>query len=213
MSRSRLHRKLVQLLMVTALILVGIVAQPVWADDSLERYLASLHDGNLLINPDFEIQDPDIPGRPLGWEPTFNLFDFNQPIWDDEILLSGSRSIRMAAPMDTESSWTSARVPVKPNTTYRFTGYIRTENVVIEKPRFYGTFLVQLYEGDRILFPRPTKAGDNMDGTHDWTRVSFTFTTNHRATHVEVIAALSSFGRASGHVWFDAVKLEEVDDQ
>jgi len=180
------------------------------ADDALLEHLATLHDGNLLPNPDFEEADPAFPGRPLGWSGTYNLTDFNQPIWDDQVALSGSRSLRMAAPMLTEASWQSDKVPVKPETTYRFVGYIRTQDVVQEKARFVGTFLVQAYNGERMLFPRPTQAGPSLEGTNDWTRVEFTFKTPRNTDAVQILGVISFSGRAKGNIWFDAVKLEEV---
>lgn len=182
-------------------------------DELLKAHLATLHEGNLLPNPDFEEADPERPGRPLGWEPTYNLADFNQPIWDSEVYLSGSRSIRMSAPMATEAVWQSAKVPVKAETTYRFVGYVRTRDLAPERARFHGTFLIQAYNGDRMLFPRPTQAGPSLEGTNDWTRVEFTFKTPRNADAIQVIAAVSYSGRARGHIWFDAVKLEEVTEE
>jgi len=179
-------------------------------DEALKQHLATLYEGNLLPNPDFEEADPAFPNRPLGWTGTYNLADFNQPLWDDQVALSGSRSLRMAAPMPTEASWQSDKVPVKPDTTYRFVGYVRTQGLTQERARFVGTFLVQAYSGDRMLFPRPTQAGPSLEGTNDWTRVEFAFKTPRNADSIQVIAAVSFSGRAKGNVWFDAVKLEEV---
>lgn len=179
-------------------------------DELLQAHLATLYEGNLLPNPDFEEADPLLPNRPLGWEPTYNLSDFNQPIWDSGTYLSGSRSLRMSAPIATEAVWQSVKVPVKAETTYRFVGYVRTQDLVPERARFHGTFLIQAYNGDRMLFPRPTKAGQSLQGTQDWTRVEFTFKTPRNTDSIQVIAAVSHAGRATGHIWFDAVKLEEV---
>ncbi len=208
----RVQRKSVWLVCLASAALWALSALPALGagDEALEQHLAALYEGNLLPNPDFEEADPELPNRPLGWSGTYNLLDFNQPIWDDEIALSGSRSLRMAAPMMTEASWQSEKVPVKPDTTYRFTGYVRTQGLEQEKARFVGTFLVQAYSGDRMLFPRPTQAGASLEGTNDWTRVEFTFKTPRNADSIQVIAALSFSGRAKGNVWFDAVKLEEV---
>lgn len=179
----------------------------------LQDHLATLYEGNLLPNPDFEEADPSIPNRPLGWEPTYNLSDFNQPIWDNEVALSGTRSIRMSAPIATEVVWQSVKVPVKAETTYRFVGYVRTRDLEPERARFHGTFLIQAFNGDRMLFPRPTQAGPSLAGTNDWTRVEFTFKTPRNTDAIQVIAAVSYAGRARGHIWFDAVKLEEVTEE
>ena len=119
----------------------------------------------------------------------------------------------MSAPIDTEAVWQSVKVPVKAETTYRFAGYVRTQGLTPERARFHGTFLIQAFNGDRMLFPRPTKAGESLQGTHDWTRVEFTFKTPRNADAIQVIAAVSYAGRARGHVWFDAVKLEEVTEE
>lgn len=208
----RVQRKSVWFAWVASAAVLALSAVSVFAaeDELLQRHLETLYEGNLLPNPDFEEADPALPNRPLGWTGTYNLVDFNQPIWDDQVALSGSRSLRMAAPMMTEASWQSEKVPVKPDTTYRFVGYVRTQGVERERARFVATFLVQAYQGDRMLFPRPTQAGPSLEGTHDWTRVEFTFKTPRNADSVQVIAAISYSGRAKGNVWFDAVKLEEV---
>ena len=125
----------------------------------LQDHLATLYEGNLLPNPDFEEADPSIPNRPLGWEPTYNLSDFNQPIWDNEVALSGTRSIRMSAPIATEVVWQSVKVPVKAETTYRFVGYVRTRISSPKERAFTGLFSSRLSTATGCSFPvRPKPA-------------------------------------------------------
>lgn len=193
---------LVALLLVTST-LAADPAQP-------SPYLEALHQGNLIANPDFEEPSPTNPKWPAHWEATFNLVDFNQPAWDCSVAYSGACSIRMSAPMEAEAAWKSPMIPVKPNTEYRFTGWVKTQGVTPEKPRFYGTYIIELHTDRGPLFPRPFAAGPSFEGDNDWTEVSFTFKTNARATQLQISAVMGWSGRAKGHVWFDAVKLEEV---
>lgn len=173
-------------------------------------YLESLHQNNLIPNPDFDQSSPSNSNWPADWEANFSLVDFNQPAWDCNVSYSGECSIRMSAPMEAEAAWKSPMIPVKPNTEYRFTGYVRTQGLTPEKPRFYGTYVIELFSDRGPLFPRPFASGTNFEGDTDWTDVSFTFRTNARAAELQISAVIGWGGRSKGHVWFDAVKLEEV---
>ena len=185
---------------------------PVWADNdpNSSTYLSALHENNLLPNPDFEEPSQANPNWPAGWEANFNLVDFNQPAWDGAIAYAGRHSIRMSAPMGAEAAWTSPMIDVKPNTKYRFTGYVRTQGVAPQKARFSGTYVISVHSDRGPLFPRPFAAGPCLEGDNEWTEVNLEFKTPARATHLQVSAAIAWGGKAAGHVWFDAVKLEEV---
>lgn len=165
---------------------------------------------NLAPNPDFSLADPDHPEKPLGWEATVSLFDFNQPMWDHEVAYVGERSLRMSAPLETEAHWQSVPIAVRPQTEYRLTGYVRTERLVPERPRFYGTLLVEAFSDRGPLFPRPLAAGPSLGGDNDWTEVSFTFRTPARTETVRIYGVIAYSGRAKGSIWFDGITLEEV---
>jgi|LSQX01.1.fsa_nt_gb hypothetical protein len=204
----RLRSVTLAVLGVVALVLAGTAAAA--DEDVSSAYLADLYEGNLVPNSDFELASESNPNWPADWDATFSLIDFNRPAWDCTVAYSGNCSLRMSAPLEVEAAWVSPMIPVKPNTEYRFTGYVRTQGLTPEKARFYGTFVIELFSDRGPLFPRPFAAGPNFEGDNDWTEVSFTFKTNARAEQLQISAVVGWGGRAKGHVWFDAIQLEEV---
>jgi len=86
---------------------------------------------------------------------------------------------------------------VKPHSTYRLTGWIRTENVTAGTGR--GAFLnVQEVQG-------PTTPP--LTGTNDWTLVELEFESADRDA-VQVNCLFGGWGLSKGRAWYDDLELE-----
>ena len=120
----------------------------------------------------------------------------------DERAHSGEVAIRISS---TRGANTSVRcvVPVKPEHTYRLSGWIKTEGV---KPRGGA---------DGALFNVHELQGANtvkttaLKGNTDWRKVSVTFNSRGREV-ISINCLFGGWGSATGVAWFDDISLVEV---
>lgn len=149
---------------------------------------------NLLPNASFETGREATPAdwSPYVWAgaPGF--------AWDTQGH-TGARSVKIGAASGSDASWWTT-VRVEPNTDYRISGWIRTENVV---PLGGGAGAVLDAHG---LTGTTTPV---LTGSHDWTRVETVINSGSR-TVLQINATLGGGGRARGAAWFDDVVLAPV---
>ena len=110
--------------------------------------------------------------------------------------IDGSPCVKITSSQATDAGL-AATIPVKPNTRYRLSGWVRCENVVIAN-------------GPGILFNihgGPQTKG--IGGTTDWTRVEMEFNSEGR-NEVVVHCLFGGYGGASGTAWYDDLALEEL---
>ena len=148
---------------------------------------------NFLPNPSFE---QDAKGQPRGWktakwggEPAFEFAAVGR---------TGKRSLLILSDKGADASWT-ATVSVEPWSTYRLSGWIKTEDVKAAGGR--GA-LLNLHNIQDVA----TKA---LTGTSDWTKVEVTFETKDQDS-VQVNCLFGGWGNATGKAWFDDLALEQT---
>ncbi len=84
--------------------------------------------GNLLPNPSFEeISDS---GRPEGWTEFHPWGTGATVIVDETVAHSGSRSVKIHCPSDTDRGTVGLFLPVEPGQTYQFQGWLKTEGLI-----------------------------------------------------------------------------------
>ncbi len=146
-----------------------------------------------LPNASFENSDGQ---RPAHWEPyTWNgegAFEYA------EVGRTGKRSVMIASEEGADVAW-HARVPVEPFSTYRLSGWIKTENV---KPAGGRGALVNLHNVQGV-------ATTAVTGTTDWTQVEVTFETGERDS-LWVNCLFGGWGLATGKAWYDDLRLERL---
>ena len=144
---------------------------------------------NLLVNSSFE------DGQ-NGWE--FSSNGKRGVIAVDTIEKhDGKNSIRIENPAG-DDSFLKQAIKVKPKTRYRFTGYIKTKDVVVK-----GTGATLSLEGGF----EHTKS---IVGKTNWAKVTFEFDSGALDT-VKVGARLGHHSSAAmGVAWFDQLSLVEV---
>lgn len=146
---------------------------------------------NLIANDSFENERD---GRPLEWNTSthsgrgeFGLGDVGH---------SGKRSARIASENGGDISW-SQRVNVEPNTSYKLTAWIKTENV-----RGAMGALLNMHE---LQSGTPVRTRP-VTGTKDWTQVEAEFNSgDHKMLTVNCL--FGGWGRSTGVAWFDDIKL------
>jgi len=151
---------------------------------------------NLLPNPSFETQTD---GQPAGWktqtwggEGAFGYADIGR---------TGKRSLMISSQQGADVGW-SAVVPVEPNSTYRLSAWIKTENV--RAPSARGA-LLNLHNLQGV-------ATNAVTGTKDWTKVEVVFDTEG-VDQVQVNCLFGGWGSATGKAWYDDLRLEKLTTQ
>jgi len=168
--------------------------------------VTQLDASNLLQNGSFEDGQYAAGGTPLGWRtdafaggPIFT--------WDNAVAHDGSKSIRIEAAVANDARWVQT-VAVEPDTDYRLSGWVKTDNVMADPGAFLNTganlSILDCFETGCFIASMP------LEGTNDWTRISFGFNSGS-AQQVSVAARLGIYsGGASGTAWFDALQLERI---
>ena len=146
---------------------------------------------NLIDNGSFEDIDNEVP---LGWvqrtwsgEPTFEV--------EKEFGHSGDNCVKIHSEEGADASW-SFQVNLKPNTEYRLSAWIKTEDIGADG---FGAQL-NLHE---LQFEGKS---DAIKGTSDWKQITTEFNSgSHRKLLVNCL--FGGWGRATGTAWFDDVEL------
>ena len=153
---------------------------------------------NLLLNGGFEEARPDLV--PWGWRAGFQRAGSRVAV-STENPCSGRYSLKITSPAPNDA-WLAQKVRVKPNTNYRFSGWILTRNVGPEG-RIGANFSL-IAPG---FYHSPDITGDSI-----WLYTEINFRTHSRQREVTVAVRL---GRAdapvAGTAYFDQVSLVELD--
>ncbi len=147
----------------------------------------------VIANGSFEDLNPN-DQLPRGWRRSQRGAAFSV----DSIAHTGKASVRIAS-SEGADAWWSTVAPVKPYAKYRFSGWIRTENV--EK----GTGRGALFN----MHGLPGAETTAITGTQGWTKVEMTFDSGANDA-VQVNCLLGGWGRSMGAAWYDDLQLEEL---
>jgi hypothetical protein len=117
-----------------------------------------------------------------------------------DVVHSGGRAARIASGTNNDARWIQT-VSVKPNTSYRLTGWVKTQNVA-------RTVEAVDAGANLCLFNTWTRSNPVL-GTSDWTLVSLEFN-SESSTEVTIGARLGYWsGTTTGTAWFDDIELRE----
>jgi hypothetical protein len=123
--------------------------------------------------------------------------------WDSTQSHSGARSIKIASSIANDARWTQ-RITVKPNTEYRLSGWIKTENVTHTLETYDAGANLSLFDPYSFIY------SVGLFGTNNWKNVSMTFNTGSN-TEISIACRLGMWiGSSSGVAWFDDLSLEEI---
>ena len=166
---------------------------------SMACFLSCARSENLLSNPGFEELDRD--GMPAGWftdaynqEEGYTLFTVSE-----EDATEGERAACIRNFGENDARF-SQRVRVEPESLYRLSGYIRTEQVEGGKGANFSV------EG---LYTFSTCIYDTSEG---WQFITWYGETGPDQTTVTIFARLGGYsGESKGKAWFDDLSLEKVE--
>lgn len=152
---------------------------------------------------------------------------FKKKVWQGELSWNcdqgvkkeGDASIKLSSntPSDTEAY--SPLIKVEPNTTYRISYWVKTENLQPEGAQVYGRIIVAQYnqnakETDEVNQNRIDAGfnlGENVGETTSWLEKSYTLRTSGETKYIRLRAPMGLGGKAKGTVWYDEVKIERAE--
>jgi alpha-N-arabinofuranosidase len=144
----------------------------------------------VIQNPSAEVTDGSVV---QGW--TFDARARNVIHFYDNIAHQGTKSLFIKADRFASGRW-SSKVLLKPYSKYRFTGWIKTENLVSSSGKGAG------FRMDGLdVEPK------GFTGTNDWTLVTYEFETGNNDC-VTLACVLDDERNAKGRAWFDDMKME-----
>ncbi len=152
-----------------------------------------VHAEDLLDNPSFEEASD---GAPASW--TEVRWGGEGTFEHAEIGRTGQRSVKIGSSSGADVGWQAA-VSVEIMSTYRLSGWIKTENVETQGGK--GALL-----NVHNLQPVATEA---VTGTADWTRVEVVFETGFTDS-ILINCLFGGWGLATGTAWYDDLSLELV---
>ncbi|HLX60460.1 MAG TPA: PVC-type heme-binding CxxCH protein [Planctomycetota bacterium] len=150
---------------------------------------------NALPNASFE---NEANGAPFGWRKVTHNGSGEQTL--SNVAHTGARSIQISSTAGGDISW-SAAVNVRPNTDYKLSGWIKTENVKGARGALFNVHELQQ--------ATPGAVSKALQGTHDWTKIETTFNSggNQRLT---INCLFGGWGQSTGTAWYDDVELIAV---
>ncbi len=154
---------------------------------------ATQNPGNLIPNGSCEQMQND---RPAGWRTTTHSGRGQFAVTDQG---RTGRAVKLSSEEGADISW-AVRVPVKPRSEYRLTGWIKTEGA-----RKLGAARGAMFNIHEMQDPvrGGTKA---LAGDNDWTQVELNFNTGEMS-EITVNCLFGGWGRAAGVAYFDDVQL------
>jgi len=148
------------------------------------------HRIGVISNPSAEITDGNVV---KDW--SYDAWSRNAIHFYDNVAHDGTKSLFIKADRFTTGRW-STKVLLKPWSTYRFTGWIKTENLVSDSGKGAG------FRMDGLEC-----APAGYSGTNDWQKVVYEFQTGNNDC-VTIACVLDIEREAKGRVWFDNMNLE-----
>jgi len=153
---------------------------------------------------------------------------FNKKIWnpdgslewqcDNNIKKDGLASIKLTTQTPSNAEVYSPLIKVEPNRTYRLSYWVKTENLTPQDAQVYGKIVVAQYnqntKEDEDISQNRIDAGfslgENIGGTNNWTKKSYSFNTNSQTVYIRLRAPLGLAGKAKGTTWFDQIDIKEL---
>ena len=129
---------------------------------------------------------------------------------DKSTFIFGDRSLRMGYSENTvvRGFATSQSLPaMKPNTRYRISYFLKMKDVTPLQTTGRPGVTVNVWSSDNHFFPRAP-----WTGTYDWLFESYEFKSGPKtnADPKNPAYIMLWLGGASGQVWFDGIRLEEL---
>ncbi len=138
-----------------------------------------------------------------GWEKTV-YGAASQIELDTQIARQGKQSLRVTATEPSDAAL-GQETTLRPAQWYRLSGWVKTRALEPRGASVFGTLQVQQSRGRGVIAAGPNHAADT-----DWTEVPVYFQAPPDG-RVRICLFLAGFGKGTGTVWFDDLRLLEID--
>ena len=176
-----------------ALVALVTVSAAGGADEGINRLPVRVES---LKNPGFEAGTADWSIAVYGVKPTISA--------DGQTFHEGKQSLRISSSEPSDAAL-GQELMLAPGRLYRLHGWVRMRGLDPHGAPVYGTFQIQTPGGNSII-----ASGTNHGGDTDWTEVVIDFEAPPGG-RTRVAVFFTGFGKGMGTVWFDDLKIEEVD--
>ncbi len=155
---------------------------------------------------------------------------FNEKVWtsggginwncDSNVKKVGNTSIVINSDNPVDAELYSPLIEVTPNKEYSVSYWVKTQNLQPSDSKVYGRIIVAQYkDGVREIDDVSTdkridtgfSLGENVSGTTDWIKKSYTFKTTGQTKYIRLRAPLGLQGKAKGKVYFDDIVVKAKD--
>jgi alpha-N-arabinofuranosidase len=143
------------------------------------------------------VEKHELTGIP-GW--TSESWSRGVILFYDNIGHEGQRSLIIQSDKPAAGRWFT-KVQLKPWSKYRFSGWVKTENLLVKEGKGAG-----------FRFDPFQLEYTGITGTSDWTRIEFEFETGNDDCAV-LSCQMNVDGQATGRAWFDDMALELVSSE
>jgi hypothetical protein len=165
---------------------------------------------DLIINGDIEQRVSSLNNIPYYWFTEFWEKNSGIFVWDSTCAKSGDKCLNLNNELRNDSRWIQG-IRVKPQTAYKLSGWIKTENVqYLIGEKWYsrgesgGAHLCVEHLDGRLESSRMISA------TQDWKHVVLIFETDDE-DWIYLQARLGTYGGlAKGKAWYDDINLKET---
>lgn len=130
-------------------------------------------------------------------ETTVGISEFRR---DKEIKYSKAYSYKIASPTQNDAAFYK-EIQVKPNTPYRITCMVKTENVIPSKVNSDAGACISIIEQPEV--------SKSITGTNDWQKLELMFNSKNRTSIKLGFRLGGNTGSAQGTAWFSDFKLEQ----
>lgn len=174
--------------------------------DNFGRIRFACGSENLIRDPSFEV--PVSPHQRFGaWSSLWNLPEGAVVTLDEMEFFHGTRSLKLSTNKPVKLFQTAQKLPkLKANTRYRISCCVKTENV--KSAGSIGGACINIWDDKNVFFPSNHRW---ITGTNDWFVISGEFVSGPK-TNIHPVKSyiMLWLQNATGTVWFDQLRLEEI---
>ncbi len=173
------------------------IIKTIWFFLFLAGILSCNRVGRQIPNPSMEKMHD---GKLVGWDSSGRR-DQSCVHAISNVAHRGKRSLSISADTPSSGMW-SARIRLEPFTRYRFTAWIKTEDLVAGDG-----------EGAGLVVPGMVPEPEFFSGTHDWTRIEYELESGWDDSMIARLVFGGRRGGATGKVWLDDLSLEVLSQE
>ncbi len=152
-----------------------------------------------------QLRNPGFESAQLHEDWTIHVYGAQPKVaLDSESFHEGKQALRVSA-AELSDTALGQELLLQPDRWYRFTGWVRTDELEPHGAPVCGTFQIQHPGGQGVL-----ASGRNHSGTQNWQQETIWFRTPSDG-RIRVAVFFVGYGKGTGAAWFDQLAIQEID--